>query len=159
MELNTQNEFNVILNKCYDLVIQNMKESGLIKKWDGEYTNITAEKHFENIVQWCKDNIKSKTWSYNSSSKDGFSTSYGAKHKCEKKLKCYVANNWMKLAMIFSGLEVCDREYVVNKRPVLFHDILTNRINFICRRLPNDPYTIKYNCLFNYEPEELKYIC
>lgn len=165
IEFKTENEYNVVLNQCKQLVLDNMKESGLIKQWDGIPTHITPEQHFNNIVNWCKDNIKSHVWSSHDSNKCGFRTSYGAKHKCERDLKCYVANNWMKLAMILSGLEVCNYDCIdsetdrVYNRPVSFQDILTNNINFICRRkMYTNSNQMHYRCIYPYAPDNLKYI-
>ena len=88
-----------------------------------------------------------------------------AKHKCERDLKSYVANNWMKLAMILSGLEVCTSDCVdfetgkVYNRPVSFQDILTNNINFICRRKMYTNFNqMHYRSIYPYAPDNLKYI-
>lgn len=150
------------LNKCKELVLDNMKNDAnhLIKEWDGVKCNVTPEKHFENIVNWCKNNIVSTIWSHQKSSKYTWNTSYGAKHACEKKLKCYVANNWMKLAMIYAGLEVCDTKCVdyetghVDKNPILLSDIITNNQNFIVR-VPR--HKIDLEKMINYWSYELKY--
>lgn len=164
-KLNTANEYYVILNRCRQMVLDNMKESGLIEKWDGLPTCVTPEQHLNNIVKWCNENIKSYVWSNHKSNKCGFRTSYGAKHKCEKDLQCYVANNWMKLAMILSGLEVCCGDCIdfetgkVYNKPVSFQDILTNSVSFICRRkMYANAENMHLNCIYPYVPEELKYI-
>lgn len=153
-----------VLEKCKELVLDDMKNEShfLIESWDGKPTNVTPEEHFENIVNWCKTKIKSTIWSCHKSSKNAFCTSYGAKHRCESQLKCYVANNWMKMAMICAGLEVCNDKCVdfdtghVSKMPIIPSDIITNTQNFIVRvpkkevdieKLISDwTYELKYRC-------------
>lgn len=128
------------LEMCKELVLDDMKNASrvLIESWDGRPCSVTPEEHFNNIVQWCRDNIKSTIWSCQSSAKSCY-TSYGFKHKCERKLKCYVANNWMKMAMICAGLEVRHCNCVdyetgyVEKQPIILSDIITNAENFIVR--------------------------
>ena len=163
-KIQTIEEKKNILEECKRLVLKNMKDSySLIEYWDGEKTMVTPEKHFKNIIQWCKDNIYSTIWSNQKSSKMTFKTSYGAKHECERKLKCYVANNWMKLAMIYAGFEVCDSyciEYktdYVSKSPIDANEILTNHINFIVRKPKEYTGRIIYSCISDYY-KELEYI-
>lgn len=162
-ELKTLEDYQVALEKCKELVIKDIKESHLCDQWDGMPTNVTPEEHFQNIVDWCNENIKSTIWSIHNSSKCGFYTSYGAKHKCERDLKCYVGNNYIKLAMIYAGLEVCNRRMVDNdteyvyKSQVKWQDILTNSENFICRRNKKDYSSIKWECLCPYVNDDLKY--
>lgn len=158
------------LEKCKELVLNNMKNdnNGLIQEWDGKKCNVTPEEHFNNIVDWCKNNIKSTIWSCHDSAKYTWYTSYGAKHACERKLKCYVANNWMKMAMILAGLEVRHINCVdyetgyVDKQPIKLSDIITNTENFIVRVPKNKininemirdwTYELKYNNGgYNYE--------
>lgn len=130
-----------VIEKCKELVLNDMRNDSncLIQEWDGQKCNVTPEEHFENIVAWCINNIKSTIWSCHDSAKYTWYTSYGAKHACERKLKCYVANNWMKMAMICAGLEVCHINCVdkdsgrVYKSPIIISDILTNDQNFIVR--------------------------
>lgn len=135
------------LDECKKIIINDINTSGLCKEWDSIPCNVTAEEHFEHIVDWCKKTIKSTIWSCHESSKNTFFTSYGAKHTCEKKLKCYVSNNWMKLAMIYAGLEVCNVNCIdydnnrVNKMPICISDILTYKTNFIVR-VPKDKIDI-----------------
>lgn len=128
------------LEKCKELVLNDMK--GHIGYWDGKKYDITPEEHFQNIIDWCRDKIMSKVWSNRKGSRLTFSTSYGAKHNCERDLKCYVANNWMKLAMIYAGLEVAiitneytdiNDKYCYSIEKIKISDILTNHINFIVR--------------------------
>lgn len=165
MILESKQDYDLWLNKAKELVINNIKESHLCDSWDGQPTNVTAEEHFQHIIDWCNNNIKSTIWScHKKSTKQSFYTSYGAKHSCERDLQCYVANNWMKLAMIFSGLEVCnDKREDDNGRvwygPVTWQSILVNCENFICRRSRNkeDYNTIKYNCLCEWINTDLKY--
>ena len=133
------------LKECKELVIKNIEETNCPVQWDGSIKEIPAEKQFENIVEWCRQNIKSTIWSHNKSAKYTWETSYGAKHRCESQLKCYVANNWMKLAMIYSGLEVANT-YFVNRDTgrleglgIRLDEILTNTENFICRRSNKKP--------------------
>jgi len=127
------------LAKCKELVLKNMRdEYCLIEYWDGQLCNVTPEEHFNNIVNWCKNHIKSTIWSCQRSAKSLFYTSYGAKHECERKLKCYVANNWMKVAMIYAGLEIVnddceDSTGYVCKQPVILSELLDNSKNFIVR--------------------------
>ena len=165
--LKTQDDYIKELELCKSLVIKNIEESHLCDSWDGIPTNITPEDHFWNIVKWC-GKLKSTIWSSNrTSTKYNFITSYGAKHECERALKCYVANNWMKLAMIYAGLEVCNANCVdydsgkLHKIPVKWEDILINSENFIFRRKPKEHYSeavivhddyncIKYYCLNEY---------
>lgn len=139
------------LDKCKMIILDDMKNESncLIQSWDGKPCDVTAEEHFNNIVEWCKTHFKNIAWSHHKSSKLFYSTSYGFKHNCERDLKCYVANNWMKMAMICAGLEVCNCKYVdyetgrVEKTPILLSDILTNSINFIVRK-PRKPINIEY---------------
>ena len=156
-KLKKENDYIEALEQYKSLIINNIKESKLCEKWDGLPTNITPEEHFNNIITWCDANIKSRIWSDKSSSKNGFRTSYGAKHKCEKDLKCYVANNWMKLAMIYSGLEVTYNRLEKDGDKINIQDICENSINFICRRNLNNYYGIKYKCLSEYFDNKLKY--
>ena len=152
------------LNKCKELVLNDMKNDShcLIESWDGVKCNVTPEEHFNNIIEWCRTKIKSYVWSCHKSTKYTWQTSYGAKHECERKLKCYVANNWMKMAMICAGCEVCNINCIdyetgyVNKMPIKLSDIITNNQNFIVRK-PKDPINLEYMiCDWTYE---LKYRC
>lgn len=151
-----------VLNKCKELVLDNMKNecNHLIQEWDGIKCNVTPEEHFDNIVNWCRNNIVSTIWSHQPSAKYTWNTSYGAKHLCERKLKCYVANNWMKMAMICAGLEVCHKNCVefetgrVYKSPLIASHIITNTENFIVR-VPKDRVNID-NLLADWT-YELKY--
>lgn len=151
--------YDKALELCKELVLKDMP--GQIGSWHGERFDITPEEHFENIIQWCKNNMTSKIWSHQPSAKHQCDTSYGAKHKCERELKCYVANNWMKLAMIYAGLEVCHVKNVdyntghVEKEPIQLCDILTNNQNFIYRFKKDNE--IKYDCITEYCKYELKY--
>lgn len=152
------------LDKCRQLVIENIRETNYPAPWDGEVKDISPEQQYNNIVRWCKTNIKNITWSHNDSARLTFKTSYGAKHRCEQALKCYVANNWMKMAMIDAGLEVNSTKNVsyetgrVGMFGVRLDQILTNSENFICRVKNNNEhpqildYTrpIKY-CCGNYD--------
>lgn len=116
-----------------ELVIKDMTEMNL-SYWDRSDV-VNPEEHFNNIVNWCKENVYRKVWSNKKSVKYGWSYSYGAKHRCEDKLKCYVANNWIKLAMIYAGLDVAVEDMLFDDycKPTI-QDCLTNHINFVCKR-------------------------
>ena len=155
---------HAVLEKCKELVLNDMKYDShcLIESWDGYPTNVTPEEHFENIINWCINNIKSTIWSCHDSAKYTWNTSYGAKHRCEKSLQCYVANNWMKMAMICAGLDVRNVKCVdfetgyVNKSPIIPSDIITNTQNFIVR-VPKNKVDI--DDLISDRTYELKYSC
>ena len=139
--INELGDKKAALEKCKQLVLNDMmyESACLIKFWDGMPCNVTAEQHFNNIVEWCKQHLTSYVWSNHRSSKMAYNTSYGFKHACERALKCYVANNWMKMAMICAGLEVRNCNCVdyetgyVEHAPILLSDIITNNQNFIVR--------------------------
>jgi len=133
------------LEECKKLVLENIKTSNCPVHWDGTVREISPEEQFDNIVNWCKENIKSPVWSHQDSAKYTWHTSYGAKHRCESKLKCYVANNWMKLAMIYAGLEVANGYFInyetgrLDSTGIRLDEILTNTVNFVCRKSKKDP--------------------
>ena len=135
------------LEECKKIVLDDMSNSSrcLIEEWDGEKCNVTPEEHFNDIVEWCRNNIKSSIWSFHrKSTRYTWITSYGAKHRCESQLRCYVANNWMKLAMIYAGLEVTNDKNIdydgkLLKTGIRLDEILTNSINFICRKSNKSP--------------------
>lgn len=140
------------LNTARKLVIENINKcKGLIESWDGEPTNVTPEEHYEHIVEWAKTHIKNKAWSSSSTQswRNG-ATSYGAKHECERDLKCYVANNWMKMAMIDAGLDVTYRTSVdyetgkVYREKIFLSDVLKNSVNFIFRVSRNNDMIAKW---------------
>lgn len=130
------------LNKARELVLENMRTSAyhLIQTWDGMPTNVTPERHYNDIVNWVKEHVKNKAWSYAKTVRYRHgATSYGAKHDCERDLRCYVANNWMKMAMIDAGLDLA-RVYDVDddtgkiyRTKIDCTDILTNGVNLIFR--------------------------
>lgn len=95
---------------------------------------------YTQICVWVFKNLTRKTWSHHA--KMGWSASYGLKHRCEDDLGFYVANNWIKLAMIENGLDVCDANCVdyetgklSTKRKPTSEDVLNNSINFIYRKI------------------------
>ena len=154
--------YDEALEKCKKLVLKDIEEQNCPVHWDGTVREISPTTQFNEIVNWCIYNIKTKAWSYRKSSSVPWSTSYGAKHKCERDLQCYVANNWMKLAMIYAGLDVCDDRLIEDghlmRSPVKYDDILTNHVNFVVRCPDNtEPYNIRYNCLSPYINKNLKY--
>lgn len=159
IEISKLGGYEKALELCKELVLKNMKESKLIEEWDSKKCKVTPEEHFDNIVKWCKEHIVSYVWSHRTGSKYNWDTSYGAKHVCERELKCYVGNNWIKLAMIYAGIEVCSTKYVdkengkVEKRPVELWEVLCDDINFICRF--KDDNKIKYNCISEYSKHDL----
>lgn len=135
------------LDLCRNLILKNIETSGLIESFDGELCTVTPKEHYNNIVAWCKKHLHTPIWSDKKSCKLTSSTSYGFKHQCERDLKCYVANNWMKMAMIDAGLEVkkltgtCyNGEY--GRSNIMLSDIITNKINFIVRTPPKSTYII-----------------
>lgn len=150
------------LEKCKELVLNDMRNDShcLIEQWDGKPCNVTPEEHFDNIVNWCKTHIKSTIWSCQPSAKSTFWTSYGAKHRCESYLKCYVANNWMKVAMLYAGLEIRHKKCVdydtgyVSKNQIILSDLVTNNQNFIVRATKNKIDLDDIICDWTYE---LKY--
>lgn len=135
------------LNECRRLVIENIKAVNYPAPWDGEIKDISPEQQYENIVEWCRSKIKNVAWSHNDSARTTFHTSYGAKHQCERQLKCFVANNWMKMAMIDAGLEVNSVNNISYETGrtigygVRLDEILTNSENFVCRVKSKNPHT------------------
>lgn len=123
----------------YDNIVKECKP--IILK-DIEYMlecNDSIDKYTQ-ICVWVFKNLKRKTWSH--LAKTGCKASYGFKHRCEQELGFYVANNWMKLAMIENGLDVCDSNYIdfetgrlLSHCPPTSSDLLDNSINFIYRKI------------------------
>lgn len=130
------------LAEARQLVINNINETNVPVEWDGNTYDISAKQQYENIKLWCVNRVKNKAWSHNKSCINSV-TSYGLKHECERDLKCYVANNWMKMALIDSGFEVANIKDIefnsgrLYRTSIFINDILTNHINFIYR-LPKD---------------------
>lgn len=151
------------LNKARKLVLEDIRTGlgGLFESWDGTPTNVTPEIHYKNIVNWVNENIKNKAWSNTKTMryKHGV-TSYGAKHDCERDLRCYVANNWMKMAMIDAGLDLAKYDDVDYDTGRLYRskidctDILTNTVNMIFRVSRNCDMRSKW--IEDYD-EELEY--
>ena len=144
-------------------VIKNM-ETYELKHWETNET-ITPDEHFNNIVKWCEDNIYHWVWSNKKSVKYGWSNSYGAKHYCERTLKRYVANNWIKVAMIYAGLEVCCLDdmfpyddNLVYKPTIM--EFLIDENNFICRKPKNKNKLLSdIICVMGKEYEYVVYDC
>jgi len=134
------------LNKTRELVLENIRMSAnVIDTWDGIPTNVTPESHYNDIVNWAKERVKNKAWSYARTVRYAHgATSYGAKHDCERDLRCYVANNWMKMAMIDAGLDLAKADDVDDETNKIYRtkidctDILTNSVNLIFRVSQNN---------------------
>lgn len=126
---------------CRSLILNEMKRrNASFNYWNGEHFDRDPQEHYSNIVNWCKTNLKNKCWS---SCKTVWRrqsmTSYGAKHECEIDLHGYVAENWMKMAMIDAGLDVCSELCIyyskrLVREKVHFTEILANGIHFFYRQ-------------------------
>lgn len=128
-------------NRLLEIVFADMKGYN-------QQSGITPYELFDKIVNWCRLNIKNKKWSHNRLSGSRFANSYGAKHICQREIGYYVANNWMKAAMIAAGLMVTDIRNVnednrVTYKPVTFADIFATHCNFICRVKPEGQHPRK----------------
>ena len=95
---------------------------------------------YQLICDWVEDNLTRKTWSHKG--KSGWRLSYGLKHRCEDDLGFYVANNWIKLAMLENGLDVLDAnciDYYTGKLSFQYtiteKEVLDNTISFIYRKV------------------------
>ena len=95
---------------------------------------------YQLICDWVEDNLTRKTWSHHG--KSGWRLSYGLKHRCEDDLGFYVANNWIKLAMLENGLDVLDAnciDYYTGKLTFQYtiteKEVLDNSISFIYRKI------------------------
>jgi len=100
--------------------------------------NDSIDKYTE-ICGWVFKNLTRKTWSHHG--KSGWRLSYGLKHRCEDDLGFYVANNWIKLAMLENGLDVLDAnciDYYTGKLTFQYtiteKEVLDNSISFIYRK-------------------------
>lgn len=95
---------------------------------------------YKEIYDWVEKNLTRKTWSHHA--KMGWRLSYGLKHRCEEELGFYVGNNWIKLAMIENGLDVCNSCYIDSETGKLHYhlfptadEVLNNSISFIYRKV------------------------
>ena len=127
------------LDEVRELIISGINVTNVPGEWDGNTYDISGEQQYENIKIWCVNRVRNKAWSHNKSCLNSI-TSYGLKHECERDLKCYVANNWMKMALIDAGFEVANRKDVeptsgkLYRQPISINDILDGGVNFIFRQ-------------------------
>lgn len=118
----------------------------ILKEIEKDNPGKNPEELFEEIITWCKKNCTNTLWSHNKISRARSIESYGLKRICERELRKagimrYVANNWLKLALIAAGLDVTafnnvSRDNRLTYRPVIRPEILNNSVNFIWRVKP-----------------------
>lgn len=139
-----KNEMLEKLNLCRDIVISNIQDVNCPVYWDGKVREVPAKEQYDIIKEWCRNRVKNIQWSHHDRKGNLGYTTYGLKHTCERDLKSYVANNWIKMALIDIGIEVTnvdnvdsDSNRLLYKGPIDIEDILVNSENFIYRR-PKD---------------------
>lgn len=91
-----------------------------------QLSNEEAVKFLREIRSWCARTVTNSKWSNIDPSAKAVTT-YGLKHKCERDLDRYVANNWMKAALYLEGFPIKIED---SRKRITIEDMFNNAVNF-----------------------------